>query len=645
MSYPVGIDFGTTFSTVCQYINGNPVMKPIDQINSPYVPTKIGFEEGEWIFGKNMPDCIIDIKRMMGETYDSDSFKIARKSWDKYNIKFAKDENQKNNPKESDQIKIIINDQKYTPVDLAGKYINWLYTNCGGQFGDQVTVITIPAKFGQLRREAICLAYQKAGFSHDQLRIMSEPSAAALCVCLMQQKKYKNIMVFDFGGGTLDSSFVEITYNTEIPEFREIEKKGIQLLGGRDIDEILFNWTIERLKQLGYDDLDPDDDYEDIEKIMEACEKAKIDLAQNPNCKPKIIPKNSSIKCKRCQENIVMDIDTFERISAPVFDRLHEPLDELFSSTKIRKSDVDGIMIIGGSSQNRKVKQIVEEYFQRPVINFPHFRDAVAMGACLQAASLTPGINVVSNLKIPENQNQGQKGFVVKEVIPHSLGIEVVREDKSSGWFSAILVKGINFFGDEEKGIYSTIEDNQTGIIIDVYECDEERVEKGRLYKTYIKENLPPLPAGQAKIEITFNLDLNGMLQVSVREIGKDELIVYKPFKIFDELRKIENEDNINNQRKVENHKKILMSHLLQLDIFFDETLPEIISDYPDFDKIVNKEKLLKINAKVKHFLNSESVATEDAIETLIAEGRKTLEPFYLQRNMEFPEVFKLSIT
>lgn len=645
MAYPVGIDFGTTYSSVCQYINGRPEMKITNENNSPKFPSIIGYDEGEWIFANGqVGNCIKDIKRLIGVEYGSDEYNSILPLFQEQNLILREEIIPEGSPpvnKKGTEIKF--GDHFYNYKKLIAKYINWLFTECEGTYSDQKIVATMPLFKDLTKNDTIMEIYTEAGFRN--ITLLAEPIAAALAVCINNYKNqnFDKLLVFDFGGGTLDITILSVTYQNDIPNINDIGNKGEPFLGGIDFDLKLCNWTLQQLRSKGFNNIDTNLNSEDIKKIMENCEKAKKALSNNPNSRPSIINSGTSIFGSVCREAIKIDINTFETICEPIFNRILEPAIRLLEEKNITKEQIDGILLVGGSSKIRKVKQIVEEYFQKSVLNYTNIVNPVALGACLKAASMTPGINIISDIRFEEvPPNQPRIGFPIRQVLSYSVGTNIHNEDNPSDpLFSPILYAGIDCYGGEPKsGLYRTITDNQDSVRIDIIECNGKYCREGKTYQTFYHRNLTPRPAGKTEIVIEFKLDENGLLTISSREKGQMEFIVRSVQLLKDEVRRLTQNDFQSERQRRQAERLFDATLLISLSDFFKDDLPDLIANSPNFSNEVDIEGLKRQEEIVDYYLTNDVELTEVAINSIILEGRRILSPYYSSRNQRIPDLF-----
>lgn len=607
MSYSSSCDIGHTYTKIGIFKDGNALVETNNFCGSKYFPSIIWNENNNWEFGQYIPGCIDNIKQKLVDQENSTDF--------------------------------LFNGKKYSAVDAVSKYISFAYKSCECNFQNEKTVITIPASYTQKQREATLAAFLKAGFNYENIQIITEPSAAALSFCLLENNKNKsfnNLVVIDSGGATTDIAIFNISYQNGIPIFMEKYVEGNQHLGGKNIDQNLFDYVMDKLRPFGINDLDPFDDFDDIITIRKSCEEAKKKLSYSPNQIVDILRKKAWIQGKRIPENITIDIDTFETINNSIFNQIIQLLNTTLNNANVRVNDVDGVLIVGGNSNNRKVKQLVENYFNKEIFEYPQKQDAVAIGACLLAASKSPNANIVSGMKFINSENHNQQtGIPIFEVLSHSLGISIRNESNPNRKkFSAILKKGVHHFGDHAYDFFYTIEDNQEVADISIFECDGDYIDEGKLWKCIQHKNLTPRPKGKTEIKITLTIEFKGIVTVKSEEIGSyNDLVIQFLYKNIKESGATEKQEIII-------QKKYNYTMLLAIDRFFKEKLPELTNTLPEFKKKVSIKDLESIHKEVTYCLESIAPASNNYIYQLITKGREIISPYYIEKKMKLPDVF-----
>lgn len=639
MTEPFGIDFGTTYSSICQYINGQPQMLTGKTGNSPFFPTIMAFEEGQWLYGidaVDIPGAICDIKRMLGVPFDSPTLTKAKEMWKSRGINIRKEPQQPHKTYQGIQIGVEQSSgdtEWYSPEDLAAKYIEWLYKSCIGENPTGKLAVSYPAKYNQYQKDATREAYKKAGFSN--IYMISEPSAAGLAIAnndSYKNKSFENMLICDFGGGTLDVTLMKtsifdksFTVSTKVID-------GDQFLGGRDIDNALCEWTLKELKKNGYST----DDEDDISMILQRCTVAKESLSQENVTNYIILPKRKKIGGKALDNPIQIDLTTFNTICQNIFDKISVPIQRVLDEQNITKDDVDGVLLVGGSSQNTKVQQVIEGFLGKPVLNFVQKRECIAQGACLYAAIQTPGTDVISYKELEEKTGNAVSN-PVEEKLAHSLGTDYIEiENPDVIYFSPILVKNLNGPGDSITKTYRTMRDNQDTVHIGVYECDTQYIEDANLLKEYQVENITPKPKYEAVIEITFFLDTNGLLIVTSREKGKDPAIMRFKY-ILNHINQTAKSDGLTpEQREVIRERDIYIQLSCLYDFFEDNPILET----EEFKKLVDQDKSQQLYDEIEEALNEPDQWTATVVDDLMSKGREILSPYYNAKSLPLPEQF-----
>lgn len=609
--------------------------------NSPFFPTVMAYDDGQWFYGidaVNIPGAICDLKRMLGVPFDSPSLNEIKKVWASRGIKIRKEPVHPGKIYQGIQVGV---QQKsgaiewINPEDLAAQYIQWLCSNCIGENPTGKLAITYPAAYNQYQKDATKEVFKKAGFS--EVHMLSEPSAAGLALANLETFKnqtFENLLVFDFGGGTLDVTLMTTAIFEQ--SFKVTTKiiDGDPYLGGRDIDDVLFDWTVKQLHEKGYS---PDDD--DNEMILEHCTSAKESLSQGTVSNCIILASRKKIGGKALTDPIRIDLPTFHSICETIFDRITLPVERILEDEKITADDVDGLLLVGGSSQTPKVQEVIREFFNnKPLITFSQKRECIAQGACIYAAIQTPGSNVISFEELNEKTGMIAEDPVV-EKLAHSLGTDYIEIEKPDViCFSPILVKNQHGPGDSVTQTYRTMRDDQDKVHVGVYECDTQYIKDANLLKEYEVENITKKPKYEVVIEVTFFLDSNGMLIVTSREKGKDPIVLRFKY-LLNTINQTAILDGLNQQqREIIRDRDIFMQISCLCDYFEDN--PDVQTD--EFKALVNQEESDKLYDEIQEALMDDNKWNAMTVDELMAKGRKLLAPFYTARSLPLPEQFGL---
>ncbi len=487
MGKAIGIDLGTTNSVVAVVQGGEPVVIP-NQEGNRTTPSVVAFtEKGERLVGQvakrqaitNPENTIFSIKRLMGRKYNSKEVEEARKRLP-YKIVEA--------PNGDAHVEVM--GKRYSPPEISAMILQKLKQAAEDYLGEPVTdaVITVPAYFDDSQRQATKDAGKIAGL--NVLRIINEPTAAALAYGL-DKKKEEKVAVYDLGGGTFDISILEIGEGV----IEVHSTSGDTYLGGDDFDLKIIDWLVEEFKK--EQGIDLRQDRMALQRLKEAAEKAKIELSTAMETEinlPFITadasgPKHLVMKLSRAK---------FEQLIDDLVEKTGVPCKNALQDAKLTEKDIDEVLLVGGQTRTPKVQEAVKKIFGKDPNKTINPDEAVAIGAAIQAAVLKGEM----------------KDVLLLDVTPLSLGIETL-----GGVFTKIIERNTTI-PTKKSQIFSTATDNQPAVTIKVYQGEREMAADNKLLGVFELVGIPPAPRGVPQIEVTFDIDANGILHVSAKDLG-----------------------------------------------------------------------------------------------------------------------------
>lgn len=598
----IGIDLGTTNSVVAVMEGDKPTVI-VNEEGARTTPSVVGFtKEGERLVGvvarrqaiTNPENTVYSAKRLIGRRFDESETILSRLP---YNVV----------PGGNNACKIRIDDKDYSPPEISAMVLQKLKRQAEAYLGQTVTeaVITVPAYFNDAQRQATKDAGKIAGL--EVKRIINEPTAAALAYG-MDKKQDQVVAVFDFGGGTFDISILEVS--EEMVEVKATN--GDTNLGGDNVDDCLIEWLIEAFKK--ENGIDVSSQKMVVQRLKEAAEKAKIELSSATQTEINLPfltadatgPKHLQVSLTR---------NEFERMIEPIIDRTLSPCRQAIKDSDLAASEIDEIILVGGSTRIPLVQKKVEELFGKKTNRSVNPDEVVALGAAIQGGVLAGDVT----------------SMLLLDVTPLSLGIETL------GGVMTVLISRNTTIPVTKKEIFSTAADNQTAVDVMVFQGERQMAKDNQMIGNFRLDGIPSAPRGVPQIEVKFDIDANGILSVGATDkaTGKEQQITIEASSGLNDkdIERMVNEAKEHESADQDRRELVEARNNLDNAIYQTE---KTLGEHGDKLPADEKQKVEEELTQAKEALDSDDTARlKTAFESLTTASHKLAEVMYQSQQAE----------